>query len=722
MSRAQGFQTDYNLHVTVHPADPEVVYYGEVMLWKRTGADGAWLSIPSGRFKHHPDQHALAFDPGDAETVWIGNDGGVFRSTNGGNTWTHRNATLATLQYNRVAQHPQWETVLLAGAQDNGVQRAAGHVAWDFSAGADAGFVAIDPGRPARVYHGYVENSVRRSDDAGAPDSWQAKNAGIDGTPLFYPPFVLDPTDSAVCFFGSTKLWRSADRAETWRAVSTQSTSITAIAIHPRNGRLAVIATTNGTVVRLESPNGTWGSDDVVETDLSGGGLPAENVLGLAIDSNGTVWVGIGTVMRDSTSGAITNEVVYRRTSGATSWEIRSTGLPPGDPVNTLVVDPAQDNRVFCGTDLGVFRSEDAGAGWTIWDQGLPNSPVYHLAIHEPRRLLRAATYGRSAWERPIDAAEAPVADLYVRDNILDSGRVTPSPHGEDDPFDVPKLPFASPAKLDWSHSVDIKVDASVSGSFASPGTTIDALTFEELADSHPIRNSVNRLFVQIHNRGPAPATDVKVRAFFSQSVPDPIPPLPDDFWSGGRPFDADPASDRWVPVGSTITIAAVPPGDRVVEWDWSVPALAVKNFAVLVVVTCAEDSIAAGPLDVKEFVRGSKHAALKEMTAPWLGAICNWATRTQTYCIEQVQESYDECLEWRDDGWRECAEWKVDRTTTCTSWGPFSGLCTALTEVENWLCVAWHWISNVVCVTWHTVLVVVCLVFTAIVRFLTCW
>src|SRR6185436_2451445 len=83
---------------------------------------------------------------------------------------------------------------------------------------------------------------------------------------------------------------------------------------------------------------------------------------------------------------------------------------------------------------------------------GLPNVAVFDLQIHGPRRLLRAATHGRSVWERPIDVASCPLVDLDMRDNILYSGRVQPTPEATH-PFD-PTI---------WAghwQSEDIKVDA----------------------------------------------------------------------------------------------------------------------------------------------------------------------------------------------------------------------------------------------------------------------
>jgi photosystem II stability/assembly factor-like uncharacterized protein len=144
----------YNLVLAVHPTDANTVYFGEVQLWRTTNGGTNWTRISfgpaAGQPGIHVDQHAFAIHPTTPATVWSGNDGGVWRSLDSGTNWTHRNRGLQTMQYHFLAQHPQWEAVLLAGAQDNGAQRYAGHPAWTLSAFGDGAYVAIDPATPTR--------------------------------------------------------------------------------------------------------------------------------------------------------------------------------------------------------------------------------------------------------------------------------------------------------------------------------------------------------------------------------------------------------------------------------------------------------------------------------------------------------------------------------------------------------------------------------------------
>ena len=129
-------EIDDGVRLNIHPTNPNIVFYGDIRLWKTTTGDGPWTSVAI----QHTDQHAFAYDPVTPSTVLACNDGGVYRSTDTGMTWTHCNRDLQTLEYISIAQHPQWETVMIGGTQDNGTQRYVGSPAWRLSAGGDGGF------------------------------------------------------------------------------------------------------------------------------------------------------------------------------------------------------------------------------------------------------------------------------------------------------------------------------------------------------------------------------------------------------------------------------------------------------------------------------------------------------------------------------------------------------------------------------------------------------
>ncbi|EFL31953.1 glycosyl hydrolase [Streptomyces viridochromogenes DSM 40736] len=595
-------QTGYDLHVAIHPTNPNILFLGEVNLYRSLTGGGTFNPVPG----IHSDHHAFAFDPASAATCWDVNDGGVYVSTSTGLTWTSRNRHLATLQYISIAQHSTWDNVMLGGTQDNGTQRYEGLPAWRAVDGSDGGFTAIDPQNPTRMYHQYFFTYILRSDDAGR--TWLLKNKGIDSGAGFYSPFAFDPGDPNICYFGGRELWRSTDNADNWSAVTSGiQTAITAIAVHSDN-RTIYVGTNTGRVYRLLRTGATWNPADVTRTDVTAP-MPSSSISDLAVDNTGTVWATLGSVLQSEGGGEFTNDHVWRLGPNDAQWTPRSNGLAQANPVNTIVIDSNNNNRLFCGADVGVFRTENAGQNWYPWDQGLPNVPVFHLAVHGPRRLLRAATHGRSVWERPIDVTTAPMADLYLRDNMLDSGRGYPSPTGVPDPFDP-----AGSNRLWWWQSPDILVDAP-QPDYQTASPVSDYVALSRLQHRSIQRGRINRVYVQVHNRGAAAATNVQVRAFIADASAG-LPALPADFWTNGKPFTGDPTATSWSPVGPTRTIGQLKPAEpSVIAWDYNAPLSASEHSCILAVTTCAQDPLnGAGILDVSTLVPNRKHVTLKNL------------------------------------------------------------------------------------------------------------
>src|SRR5439155_21974291 len=78
----------YDMVIAVHPSNPQTVYFGGVNLYQSTNGGVIFSDITNGI---HVDQHAFAFDPRDPNVVYAGNDGGIYKSTNGGTSWQSLN-------------------------------------------------------------------------------------------------------------------------------------------------------------------------------------------------------------------------------------------------------------------------------------------------------------------------------------------------------------------------------------------------------------------------------------------------------------------------------------------------------------------------------------------------------------------------------------------------------------------------------------------------------
>jgi photosystem II stability/assembly factor-like uncharacterized protein len=127
------YQAQYNLTILPKPDDPETVLLGVVEIFKSIDGGKSWKSVTSATNGPavHSDIHTIAFDSTNPNRVFIGGDGGFYYSPDLCLSWEARNLDLSTIQLYDFGQHPQYESILIAGAQDNGGFHYNGGPIWN---------------------------------------------------------------------------------------------------------------------------------------------------------------------------------------------------------------------------------------------------------------------------------------------------------------------------------------------------------------------------------------------------------------------------------------------------------------------------------------------------------------------------------------------------------------------------------------------------------------
>ena len=94
---------------------------------------------------------------------------------------------------------------------------------------------------------------------------------------------------------------------------------------------------------------------------------------------------------------------VFESGNGGGGW-LNLTRNLPDVPAHAIVLDPrTSPATLYVGTDAGVYQSVNGGSSWTRFGTGLPNTMVTDLQLSTQRDFLDAATYGRGAWQIPIN-------------------------------------------------------------------------------------------------------------------------------------------------------------------------------------------------------------------------------------------------------------------------------------------------------------------------------
>jgi len=408
----------YDNVIAVDPVNADIVWVGGIDLF-RSNDSGAnwglasywWVSPTSA----HADQHAIVFHPNyDGSTnriMFVGNDGGLYKTNNAraavatgstapcnsGNTsvaWTELNNTYGVTQFYHGVPYPSG-TTYFGGTQDNGTVRGSdggGADGWVEIHGGDGGYVAVNPSNTNILYVETTGLSIRKSSDGGA-NFVDAQNGITSDTGLFISPFIMDPSTSSRLWTGGSKIWRTNDSAGLWtRAGVAFAQKVSAIAVAPTDSnRVLAGLSSGGTIHRT-----TTGTTSISTTTWSSVSPRLGYVSWLAFDPTDSN-------IAYATYSTFTGFHVWKSIDGGASWNQIDGTVPnniPDIPVHSIVVDPSNTQRLFVGTDLGVFSTTDGGANWAVEDTGFAHVVVEALAIGNVGATpnVFAFTHGRGAW------------------------------------------------------------------------------------------------------------------------------------------------------------------------------------------------------------------------------------------------------------------------------------------------------------------------------------
>jgi photosystem II stability/assembly factor-like uncharacterized protein len=399
--------------------------------------DGGATFVPSVQGLH-ADSHAIAVAPSNPRVIYTGNDGGVWKSTDGGKTWIDINTFgFVATQFESVAVHPTDPNFTIGGTQDNGTELRAADGAITRADFGDGGYSLIDQSATdtenVTLYHTYFNATgsligfgrVTKSSCAtdgewsfmgiytgtvdptvhcdGTTDSFNG--ISINDNVNFYAPMALGPGTPNTVYFGTDRLYRSSDRGTTMHLVSQApilplapgfGATISSIAISKQNDNVRLIGLEFGNVFATAK-----GSSALVDVT---GPIPAKYVTRVEIDptNSNIAYVALnGYGLPEGQQIWKTTNLVDAVNAGQTpNWTAASIGIPDVS-VNSIAIDPSCPRDLYAGTDYGVYISDNGGRSWKHYGIGLPKVEVYDLAIQSKYHILRVATHGLGWWEAP---------------------------------------------------------------------------------------------------------------------------------------------------------------------------------------------------------------------------------------------------------------------------------------------------------------------------------
>ncbi len=413
----------YYMRITADPTNADVVYVINAPLMKSIDGGKSFTAVPDV----HGDNHDLWINPANPMNLAKADDGGAAISFTGGATWSSI-MNQPTAQFYRVSvdnQYPYW---LYSGQQDNGsvaipnavMGQGIGNEEFHSAGGCESAHVAFDPSNPRYLYgncYGGIigeydrvlkaERNVMAYPYLGlAEPSDQTKYRWNWSSPI-----ITSSHDRKVIYHASNILFRSADRGQSWAAVSPDLTRNDRTKQGLGGGPIVnegAGGEVYGTIYYVaESPHGAsvlWvGTDDgLVQVTRDGGkswtnvtpkGLPESLISMIEVSSfdPATAYVAVSRYKWNDNTPHL-----FKTTDYGATWTRLVNGFQDGDPIRVVREDPAVRNLLYAGTETGFWVSYDGGLAWQRLQQNLPHVPVTDIRVH--RDDLVVSTEGRAFW------------------------------------------------------------------------------------------------------------------------------------------------------------------------------------------------------------------------------------------------------------------------------------------------------------------------------------
>lgn len=440
----------YFANLIVDPKNPDKVFKPDGPLLLSVNGGQSFSSVANV----HGDNHDLWINPDDPNIVYTGDDGGLWRSEDGGTRWKHQ-LNLPVSQFYHVSLDNADPYHVYGGLQDNsawvGDSSYPGGVSnsrWENLLGGD-GFWAFED--PADADYVYMES---QGGELGRVNRHTLETRSLKPFPNYgegklrfnwNTPVHMSPNEKGTLYIGAQYLFRSRDHGQSWERISPDlttndpekqkqeqsggvtvdnssaemHTTIYSVSESPKNGQIIWVGTDDGNLQITRDGAKSW-------TNVVG------NIQGLGKNS----WVSTVEASRFNESTAYATfdrhtfgdvkPYAYKTTDYGQSWTaLNLEGSGVRGYAHVIKEDTVDPNLLFLGTEFGLWISVDGGGSWAEYKgSNFPSVAVRDIAIHPREGDLVLATHGRGIWIIDnIAPLRSLTPDLMTKEAALIEGR-----------------------------------------------------------------------------------------------------------------------------------------------------------------------------------------------------------------------------------------------------------------------------------------------------------
>lgn len=472
----------YDIAIGTDPTNPNIVVAGGLNFYKSDDGGASWTQITrwvGTTFNYvHADHHSVVWN---GTQVMVATDGGLFLSTDNGNSYIDRNNGLRIKQFYTCAIHPTTPNYFLAGSQDNGTHQltASGLGGSTEVLGGDGGFVHIDENEPQYQFGSTTRSQYRRSTNGGA--SWSSVNYS-NSIGQFINPTDYDDVNNRMYTSGTGGTyirWENPQTGSTFNITSiatATSTSVTSLKVSPYTNNRVFFGSSGGRVVKVDNAQLAF----PVVTNITGSNMPTTS----ATISSVNLGTNDDNIIATFSNYGVPHVFVTTTGGGAAGWT-NITGTLPDIPVRWAMFYPEDNDKAIIATDMGIYETDDINGSSTVWVQNssFPVVRTNMLQYRQRDRTILAATHGRGLWTASLPSSIPYIrfASTYTYDAVQETTSTTVNACRNYKDYTVnmrvDQAPVgAATATLSITGGTAVQgvdYDFTTNGNFASPSNTI---------------------------------------------------------------------------------------------------------------------------------------------------------------------------------------------------------------------------------------------------------
>lgn len=427
--------------IAVDPVDPDKIFIiGAGMSYTLDGGKTWPQGRKADRFRtNFGDNRTIWIDPRDGDHMFLGSDGGIYETWDGGKSMMHyHNLPLGEIYMLEVDNEEPYNIYI--GLQDHEVWKGPSN-SWSGQIGIedwvivgmwDGMYCKVDPEDNRWLYFTSQFGAHHRVDQSIGERVAISPVPPEGADPYRYTwntPLVLSPHNSKTLYTGGQMLLRSEDRGDTWKEISPDLTyndkvkiagtghvmycTIVSIDESPKEKGLIWVGTDDGRIHMTRDGGKNWKEFTGALEKL---GMPHERWTARVVASKhkgGRAYIAKNGYRNDDPS-----PYIYITDDYGKSWKDISSNLPDY-AVNVIFEDHKNPDLLFAGNDIGVYYSINRGESWTRLKENLPPVVVRDLLVHEREGDLIVGTYGRGAWITDITPLQQLTEDVIKSDFYL---------------------------------------------------------------------------------------------------------------------------------------------------------------------------------------------------------------------------------------------------------------------------------------------------------------